>query len=745
MATEDDGSESTSESDSEEISLAAKRTKHNMSWYLDSGCLRDMTGKRSMFQDLMLKSAGEVKFGGDQKGEIIGSGTISTGNSPSISNLLLVEGLAHNLLPISQLSDNGYDIIFNQKSCKVVSQKDGSILFTGKRKNNIYKTDLQDLMSQKVTCLMSVSEEQWVWHRRLGHASLRKISQINKLNLVRGLPNLKFKSDALCEACQKGKFSKPAFKSKNVVSTSRPLELLHIDLFGPVKTASVRGKKYGLVIVDDYSRWTWVKFLKHKDETHSVFFDFCIQIQSEKECKIIKVRSDHGGEFENGSFEEFFKENGIAHDFSCPRTPQQNGVVERKNRTLQEMARTMINETNMAKHFWAEAINTACYIQNRISIRPILNKTPYELWKNKKPNISYFHPFGCICFILNTKDHLGKFDSKAQKCLLLGYSERSKGYRVYNTETLIVEESINIRFDDKLGSEKPKQVDNFAGYDIDISEAVEPRSNASEAELLRSKESEDQVSASLDCKEAKTPMHPTCILGKDEVSKKVDQKLYRGMIGSLLYLTASRPDILFCVCLCARFQSDPRESHLTAVKRILRYLKGTTNVGLVYRKSKEYNLVGFCDADYAGDRIERKSTSGSCQFLGSHLISWYSKKQATIALSTTEAEYVAAAGCSTQMLWMKSQLEDYQIYESNIPIFCDNTSAICLSKNPILHSKAKLIEIKHHFIRDYVQKGVISLNFVDTDHQWADIFTKPLAEDRFKFILKNISMDLCPE
>src|SRR4051812_41556642 len=140
-----------------------------------------------------------------------------------------------------------------------------------------------------------------------------------------------------------GQVLKPAFKSKNVVSSSRLLVLLHIDLFGPVKTASVRGKKYGLVIVDDYSRWTWVKFLKHKDESHSVFFEFCTQIQSEKECKIIKVRSDHGGEFENRFFEEFFKENGIAHDFSCPRTPQQNRVVERKNRTLQEMARTIIH------------------------------------------------------------------------------------------------------------------------------------------------------------------------------------------------------------------------------------------------------------------------------------------------------------------------------------------------------------------------------------------------------------------
>lgn len=217
------------------------------------------------------------------------------------------------------------------------------------------------------------------------------------------------------------------------------------------------------------------------------------------------------------------------------------------------------------------------------------------------------------------------------------------------------------------------------------------------------------------------------------------------MIGSLLYLTASRPDIQFSVCLCARFQSDPRECHLTVIKMILRYLKGTTNVGLCYRKSDKYSLVGFCDADFAGDRVERKITSGSCQFLEGNMISWYSKKQPTIALSTTEAEYITAAGCSTQVLWMKTQLEDYRILESNIPIFCDNTSAIFLSKNPILHSKAKHIEIKHHFIRDYIHKGVLSLNFVDTDHQWANIFTKPLAEDRFNFILKNISMDVCPE
>ena len=194
-----------------------------------------------------------------------------------------------------------------------------------------------------------------------------------------------------------------------------------------------------------------------------------------------------------------------------------------------------------------------------------------------------------------------------------------------------------------------------------------------------------------DCKEMNTPMHPTYTLSKEDQGSKVDQKLYRGMIGSLLYLTASIPDILFSVCLCARFQPDPRETHLTSVKRIFSYLKGTTNLGLLYKKSSNYKLEWFCDADYAGDRIERKSTSGNWQFLGENLISWASKRQATIALSTTEAKYISAASCCTQLFWMKHQLEDYQITENCIPIYCDNTPAICLPKNPILHSRAKHI------------------------------------------------------
>ena len=161
-----------------QISLAAKQ--RHQSWYLDSGCSRHMTGRRHMFQSLEFNPGGQVGFGGDQRGKIIGSGTVGNGNLPSISNVLLVDGLMHNLLSISQLSDNGYDIIFNQNLCKAVSQKDGTILFNGKRKNNIYKIKLSELKSQNVKCLLSVNNEQWIWHRRLGHVSMRRISQINK-------------------------------------------------------------------------------------------------------------------------------------------------------------------------------------------------------------------------------------------------------------------------------------------------------------------------------------------------------------------------------------------------------------------------------------------------------------------------------------------------------------------------------------------------------------------------------------
>jgi len=228
-----------------------------------------------------------------------------------------------------------------------------------------------------------------------------------------------------------------------------------------------------------------------------------------------------------------------------------------------------------------------------------------------------------------------------------------------------------------------------------------------------------------------TPMSTTDKLITDENGKSVDSKKYRGMIGSLLYITASRPDIMFSVRKCVRFQADPKESHLTAVKRIFRYLKGTTELVLWYPKDQPFNLVCFSDSDYAGHHIDRKSTSGTCQFLGGCLLSWFSKKQNSVSISTTEAEYVAAARCCAQILWMKQTFADYNLKFDCVSILCDNTSTINLSKNYVLHARSKHIDIRHHFLRDHVNNGSIKLEHIDTELNIADIFTKPLSSERF--------------
>ncbi|KAK6153484.1 hypothetical protein DH2020_013123 [Rehmannia glutinosa] len=230
----------------------------------------------------------------------------------------------------------------------------------------------------------------------------------------------------------------------------------------------------------------------------------------------------------------------------------------------------------------------------------------------------------------------------------------------------------------------------------------------------------------------KIPMNTSVKMDMDADGKAVDQTRYRALIRSLLYLTASRLDITFAVSVCARFQSTPKESHMTAAKRILRYLKGCQEVGLWYLKEGGFKLIGYSDSDYAGCRADRKSTSGTCQMLGNRLISWFSKKQNTIATSTAEAEYIAAGSCCAQVLWMRQQLRDYEIEEKEIPIMCDNTSAIAITQNPVLHSRTKYINVKYHFIRDHVEKKDITLEYISTDKQLADIFTKPLCESRFE-------------
>ncbi|GJV64245.1 putative ribonuclease H-like domain-containing protein [Tanacetum coccineum] len=244
-------------------------------------------------------------------------------------------------------------------------------------------------------------------------------------------------------------------------------------------------------------------------------------------------------------------------------------------------------------------------------------------------------------------------------------------------------------------------------------------------------------------KTAITPMETKVALTKDEEAVDVDVHLYRSMIGSLMYLTASRPDIMYAVCVCSRFQVTPKTSHLNAVKRIFKYLKGKPHLGLWYPRESPFDLEAFSDSDYGGSNLDRKSTTGGCQFLGQRLISWQCKKQTIVATSTTEAEYVAAANCCGQVLWVQNQLLDYGFNFMNTKIHIDNESTICIVKNPVYHSKTKHIEIRHHFIRDCYEKKLISVEKIHTDLNVADLLTKPFDGPRFNYLV--VAFDLLRE
>jgi hypothetical protein len=246
--------------------------------------------------------------------------------------------------------------------------------------------------------------------------------------------------------------------SKNVMTTSIPLELLHMDLFVPIAYLNIGGSKYGLVIVDDFSCFARVFFLQDKSETQGTQKRYLRRGQNEFELKVKKIRSDNGSEFKNLQVEEFLEEEGIKHKFSAPYTPQQNGVVEKKNRTLIDMARTMLGEYKTPKRFWSEAVNTACHAINRLYLHRLLKKTAYKLFTGNKPNVSYFPIFGSKCYILVKKGRHSKFAPKVVEGFLLGYDSNTKAYRVFNKSSGLVEVSNDVIFDETNGSPR-EQVD----------------------------------------------------------------------------------------------------------------------------------------------------------------------------------------------------------------------------------------------------------------------------------------------
>ncbi|GJY52445.1 retrovirus-related pol polyprotein from transposon TNT 1-94 [Tanacetum coccineum] len=295
----------------------------------------------------------------------------------------------------------------------------GNDLLTGNRGTDLYTISFQETTSSNPICLMAKASptQAWLWHRRLSHLNFDYINLLSKKDVVIGLPKLKYVKDQLCYSCEVSKAKRSSFKSKTVPSSKGRLNLLHMELCGPMRVVSINGKRYILGIVDDYSRFTWTLFLRSKDETPE-------------------------------TLNAFFKEEGIEHQTSTPRTPEHNNVVERRNRTLVEAARMMLSASKLPLFFWAEAIATAFYTQNRSIIIPTHENTIYHIINDRKPSIKHLHIFSCTCYLTRDGENIDKIKEKGDPCILVGYSTQSKGYRVYNKRTRLIVESIHLRFDE---------------------------------------------------------------------------------------------------------------------------------------------------------------------------------------------------------------------------------------------------------------------------------------------------------
>src|SRR3954466_3606746 len=421
---------------------------------MDSGCTNHMTGDKELFtEDKLTKSSQKyITFGDNNKGKVIGLGKVAISKDKHIDRVMLVQSLGYNLMSISKLCDMGMLVLFSASHCVVFSQDDYTFVFEGYRKGDLYIVDFSSGPAVP-TCLMAKASSGWLWHQRLGHAGMINLHNLVKKNHVIGLREVKFDKDRLCSACEAGKITKKHHLAKTIMTTTRPLELLHMDLFGPQNYASLGGNKYGLVIVDDFSRYTWVLFLDDKSKVVKIFKTFAKRAQTEYELSLKHIRSDNGTEFKNTHIKEFLDEYGITHEFSAAYAPQRNGVVERKNRTLIEMARTMLVEYKTPIRFWAKAINIACHIINKVYLHKFLKKSSHELITGNKPSVPYLRVFGAPCFIRDM-NHSSKFAPKAHEGFLLGYGSNSHTYRVYNSHFGKVMETVNVWFDETNGSQK---------------------------------------------------------------------------------------------------------------------------------------------------------------------------------------------------------------------------------------------------------------------------------------------------
>ncbi|KAL5855098.1 hypothetical protein ACOSQ4_004900 [Xanthoceras sorbifolium] len=1004
------------------------------SWILDSGASFHATPCREIMENYVSGNFGKVHLADDETLKIVGKGDIRlklpNGSTWKLQGVRHIPGLKRNLISIGQLDGEGYCTTFS--GCEWKITKGALVVARGKKCGTLYVTS----NLENIVAVADSDGKSNLWHQRLGHMSEKGMKTL----LSKGkLPDLKAVDVGLCEDCIFGKQKKVSFAKIGKIPKAEKLELVHTDVWGPSPVSSLSGSLYYVTFIDDSTRKVWVYFLKKKSEVFDTFRKWKAMVENETGLKIKRLRSDNGGEYRDSRFREFCANSGIKMEKTVPMTPQQNGVAERMNRTLNERARSMRLHAGLPKMLWAEAVSTAAYLINRGPSVPLDGGIPEEVWSGKEVNISHLRVFGCISYVHIDSAERSKLDAKSNKCVFVGYGGDEFGYRFWDYENRKIVRSRDVIFNENLmykdrsiaelssstteaetkefaefeeisrsdvqispetvqeepsapelrrSSRVPKPIQRYSPslhyllltdsgepecYDeamqvedsvkwesamrdemdslmsnqtwelaelppgkkalhnkwvfrikeehngnkrykarmvvkgfqqkegIDYNEIFSPvvklttirlvlkivaaenlhleqldvktvflhgdleeeiymrqpegfKEAGKENLVCRLKKSlyglkqaprqwykkfdsfmsssgftrcqadhccyikrfdnsfiilllyvddmlvagsdmqeimnlkrelskqfamkdlgaakqilgmrikRDTKSGTLllsqaeyikkvlsrfnmqDAKPVSTPLGIHFRLSKEQSPKTEEERThmakvpYASAIGSLMYaMVCTRPDIAQAVGAVSRYMNNPGKIHWEAVKWILRYLRGTTNKTLCF-KGGDTTLTGYVDADLAGNVDIRKSTTGYVYTLGGTAVSWVSQLQKIVALSTTEAEYVAVTEASKEMVWLQSFLEELGKKQEDNVLYCDSQSAIHLAKNPSFHSRTKHIQLRYHFIRSLLEDGILKLEKISGAQNPADMLTKTVTTDKLKLCSASVGL-----
>ncbi|KAA0025466.1 Retrovirus-related Pol polyprotein from transposon TNT 1-94 [Cucumis melo var. makuwa] len=979
-------------------------------WLLDSGCCNHMTSDYSLMNTPSpTKSLPPIYAADGNCMNITHMGTINT-PSLNLPHTYCVPNLTFNLVSVGQLCDLGFTVSFSSNGCQVQDPQTGQTIGTGRKVGRLFELLSLQVPSPSISAPVTDSDT-YQWHLRLGHASpekLRHLISINNLNSITKFVPFN------CLNCKLAKQPALSFSTSTSIC-DKPFDLIHSDIWGPAPTSTVHGYRYYVLFIDDFSRFTWIYFLKHRSELSRTYIEFANMIRTQFSCPIKTLRTDNALEYKDSTLLSFLSQQGTLVQRSCPHTSQQNGRAERKHRHILDSVRALLLSASCPEKFWGEAALTSVYTINRLPSSVLQNISPFERLYGTPPNYSNLKVFGCACFVLLQPHEHTKLEPRARLCCFLGYDTEHKGFRCWDplsnrlrisrhvtfwehtmfsrlssfhasfsspqsfftdtsidlfplsestpgnelaqshlllqpqtsrpslmgiltllqTSLLVVilgtdplwqkamndelqalekmhtwdyvdlppgKRPIGCKWIYKIKTHSDGTIERYKArlvakgysqeYGIDYEETFVPVARmTSVRSLLAVAAAKQWPLLQMDVKNAflngtlseevymkpppgtSSPPHKVCLLrralyglkqaprawfatfsstitqlgftssphdtalftrhtpqaivllllyvddmiitGNDphaisdlqhylgqhfemkdlgslnyflglEVSRRSDGyllsqakyasgflarsgitdsnaastpldpnvhltpydgvplenvSLYRQLVGSLIYLTVTRPDIAYAVHIVSQFMAAPRTIHFTAVLRILRYVKGTLGHGLQFSSQSSLVLSGYSDADWAGDPTDRRSTTGYCFYLGDSLISWRSKKQSVVSRSSTESEYRALADATAELLWLRWLLADMGVPQQGPTLLhCDNRSAIQIAHNDVFHERTKHIENDCHFIRHHLLSHTLLLQSISTTEQPADIFTKALPSTRFNQIRTKLKL-----